>query len=282
MPDAATYAVLRDCLIFIIIALAVGAAVYGYIRSASLTPVLGEIGRVPCRLFSWQEALFAGCLIALLSGTLIEPATTTDAAAPASSAVEISTLLQGVGVMLFLALLVLVFLRIVRDHDLGDLFGLRHMSISSAAKFALIAILPAWILTACASLATHDLIQAIWPDMGPQDTVKSFKETSDVLVRVVMIFAAVISAPLTEEVIFRGFFYPVFKRFTDAWLAAPLNALLFALVHQHVGSFIPLFVLALTMIVAYELSGCLLVPIFMHAAFNGISTFLLLSDIKLP
>ena len=42
-------------------------------------------------------------------------------------------------------------------------------------------------------------------------------------------------------------------------------------VHQHVGSLFPLFLLAIGLAVAYEATGCLLVPIFMHATFNGIS-----------
>jgi membrane protease YdiL (CAAX protease family) len=48
-------------------------------------------------------------------------------------------------------------------------------------------------------------------------------------------------------------------------------SLLFALVHHHVGSLVPLFVLALGLTTAYEATGCLLVPVFMHAIFNGLN-----------
>jgi membrane protease YdiL (CAAX protease family) len=45
--------------------------------------------------------------------------------------------------------------------------------------------------------------------------------------------------------------------------------------HQHVGSLVPLFVLALSFTLAYEATGCLLVPIFMHALFNALNIALL-------
>jgi membrane protease YdiL (CAAX protease family) len=280
MPDAATYAVLRDCLIYIIIALSVGTAVYSLLRNASIVPVLGEVGQVTSQMFQWQEGVFACALIALLSSSLMVSESTAEG--PTTAGEDVSSLLRGVGAMLFLTLLVVVFLRVIRRHDLVELFGLSHMSAAKALRFACLAMLPAWIVTSCAAVATTDILQAVWPDLEPQETVKSFQASESLWLRGAMIFAAVISAPLTEEILFRGFFYPVFKRFTDAWLAVPLNALLFALVHLHVGSFIPLFVLAVAIIIAYEITGCLLVPIFMHAMFNGVSILLLLSGIDLP
>jgi membrane protease YdiL (CAAX protease family) len=83
-----------------------------------------------------------------------------------------------------------------------------------------------------------------------------------------MALAASVFAPVTEELMFRGVIYGVFKRYTDTWFAALITALLFATVHMHVASFVPLFVLALSLIAAYEFTGCLLVPMAMHAIFN--------------
>ena len=100
--------------------------------------------------------------------------------------------------------------------------------------------------------------------------VKAFETSGSVPLRLLMGFAAVIAAPLTEELLFRGLLYGVCKRFTDSWFAALVTSLLFASVHLHVGSFIPLFALALILVAVYEITGSLLVPIVMHALFNGL------------
>ena len=78
--------------------------------------------------------------------------------------------------------------------------------------------------------------------------MKAFETTGSIPARVLMGFAAVIAAPLTEELLFRGLFYGVCKRFTDSWFAALMTSLLFATVHLHVASFVPLFTLSLILI----------------------------------
>ena len=87
--------------------------------------------------------------------------------------------------------------------------------------------------------------------------------------------AAVFVAPVAEEVIFRGFLYGVTKRFSDRWFATLFTSLFFACVHRHVGSVVPLFTLAIGFSMAYEATGCLMVPMAMHAMFNGINLLLL-------
>ena len=57
------------------------------------------------------------------------------------------------------------------------------------------------------------------------------------------------------------------------------TSLIFALVHQHIGTMVPLFSLGLVLVLAYELTGSLLVPIFIHALFNLGSTALILMGV---
>ena len=54
--------------------------------------------------------------------------------------------------------------------------------------------------------------------------------------------------------------------------AAIFTSLIFACVHRYVGGLVPLFVLSMGFAVAYEMTGCLLVPIIMHAFFNAWQT----------
>lgn len=79
---------------------------------------------------------------------------------------------------------------------------------------------------------------------------------------------AVVVAPVAEEVIFRGYFYGVLKKWLGGAGAAVVSGAIFAAMHVNVPSLAPLFVLALCLTVAYEAAGSLLVTIFMHALFN--------------
>ncbi|HYF37791.1 MAG TPA: CPBP family intramembrane glutamic endopeptidase, partial [Prosthecobacter sp.] len=104
-----------------------------------------------------------------------------------------------------------------------------------------------------------------------QDLVEAFRATDNLAVKTLMVAAAAIVAPLVEETFFRGLFYGVIKRYTDGYFAALCSSLLFAVVHFHMGSFVPLVVLAFAFCLAYEVTGTLLVPMLMHAIFNGTS-----------
>jgi membrane protease YdiL (CAAX protease family) len=90
-----------------------------------------------------------------------------------------------------------------------------------------------------------------------------------------ILIAAIFLAPPTEEFLFRGYFYPTFKRYMGRIGSALLTAALFALLHANLASAGGLFVLALCLTVAYEWSGSLLVPMTMHATFNTLSLVLL-------
>jgi len=94
--------------------------------------------------------------------------------------------------------------------------------------------------------------------------------------RVPIILLAVVVAPVTEELAFRGYLYGVIKRYLGAIPALVLSGILFALIHLNLPSFFPLLVLASVFALAYELSGSLLVPMTMHALFNAFSLILVL------
>ena len=171
---------------------------------------------------------------------------------------------------MFLIVALLGYLRFVRGFDITELFGLRTLSRSKVITISLAAIAPTMVAVGLINAGVTELLQNVWPDASPQDIVKTFETTGSVTVRILMGVAAVVVAPLSEELLFRGFLYGVCKRFTDTHFAAIINGLLFATVHLHVGSFAPLFALALVLVVVYEITGSLLVPMAMHALFNGL------------
>ena len=102
-----------------------------------------------------------------------------------------------------------------------------------------------------------------------QDSVKLLQESDDPLVLGLMAFAAVIAAPLCEEVIFRGYLYPVVKKFSGVRMAAFCSALVFAAAHGSLTALLPLFLFGGVLVFLYEKTGSLWAPIGAHFCFNG-------------
>jgi len=83
--------------------------------------------------------------------------------------------------------------------------------------------------------------------------------------------AAILLAPLAEEILFRGILYPAIKQLGFPRLALWGSALLFAAVHMNAVTFVPLTVLAVVLTALYERTDNLLAPIIAHALFNTLN-----------
>ncbi len=87
--------------------------------------------------------------------------------------------------------------------------------------------------------------------------------------RWLLVFTAVVVAPLTEETIFRGYFYGSSAAMVAAGAAILLSAALFAAIHGYLPAFAPLVILAVALTLVYEFTGSLWAPMLMHACFNA-------------
>lgn len=101
-----------------------------------------------------------------------------------------------------------------------------------------------------------------------QEAVKLLRESKDWLIVGLMAFSAAIVAPIAEEVIFRGYLYPVTKHFAGRWIGMVATSLLFAAGHGNVPLLLPLFLLGILMALAYEWTGSLWAAISIHFFFN--------------
>lgn len=81
--------------------------------------------------------------------------------------------------------------------------------------------------------------------------------------------ATVLTLPFAEEVVFRGYLYPVLKRMGGLWLAAIAVSLFFATVHLDGHHLLGRFILSLILIGAYELTGSLWAPLGIHFLNNA-------------
>lgn len=280
MPDSATSAVIRDFATLAFLAMLAGLVVYGLARLVLRWPAVSGRGRVRVSCFDPRDVWVAVCLLMFLlfsTGVfLVDASLAAPEEAGERAGNDLLTVATGIVFLLVLCGLLLVFLRVLRGLDPAEIFGMRVMSVGQAARMALGFIIPVYVgVLVIAGLVARFWLQDVWPDLNPQETVQAFKDSGSPSVRALMIVAAVVVAPIVEETIFRGYVYGVLKRFTDGWFAALCSSLLFAIVHAHIGSLVPLFLLALSFCAAYEFSGSLLVPMWMHAFFNATSMALI-------
>jgi membrane protease YdiL (CAAX protease family) len=85
-----------------------------------------------------------------------------------------------------------------------------------------------------------------------------------------VVVTAVVIAPLAEEALFRGFLYPVAKRYLHPAAAALIVSLLFGFAHSPLIVVPSLALLGVVLIIVYEATGSLRVPIILHGLFNGL------------
>ncbi len=102
-----------------------------------------------------------------------------------------------------------------------------------------------------------------------QDTVKLLQETEDVRLLGMMGFLAVIVAPICEEIVFRGFIYPVAKSACGWPVAMLCSGLFFACAHSSVITLLPLWIFGCLLAWLYEKSGSIWAPIATHACLNA-------------
>ncbi|MES2657240.1 MAG: type II CAAX endopeptidase family protein [Verrucomicrobiota bacterium] len=110
-----------------------------------------------------------------------------------------------------------------------------------------------------------------------QDTVKLLRDATDPLTIGLMAAAAVIAAPICEEIVFRGYLYPAAKKFSGPWVACFCSALVFAAAHGSMAALLPLFVFGCVLVFIYEKTGSIWAPMAVHFCFNGATVLIQLA-----
>ena len=72
----------------------------------------------------------------------------------------------------------------------------------------------------------------------------------------------------TEELIFRGYLYPIMKKYMGVWFALITTSLLFGIIHVSLVPFIPLAIFGAVLVLLYEYTGSIWTPIIAHCIFN--------------
>ena len=175
-------------------------------------------------------------------------------------------------------------------------FGLNIKTVVKDFFAAFLNLLTVWPLITAAIILTAHFGELVWGreyQIQQHEQLKLITENPQLLSRILIVVTAVIIVPLLEEMLFRGLlqtairsYFETFrsllvpqetadeKRTIDrngAWPAIMISSVLFTMTHANAGHWPALFVLGVCMGYAYEKSGSLFRPIFIHSFFNAIS-----------
>ena len=158
-------------------------------------------------------------------------------------------------------------------------FGLNIRTCGRDIRVGFLTLLAAWPLIMAAMRITVFVAERLYDreyQMQQHEQLEVITEHPQLALRILIIAGAVVIVPLFEELLFRGLIQTMVRSFlfevgNRAWLAILLSSGLFAIMHEEPGHWPALFVLGACMGYAYEKSGSLLRPIFIHAIFNATS-----------
>lgn len=143
--------------------------------------------------------------------------------------------------------------------------------LAKGAELLLIAILPLYLVSFLSSV----LLEKMGIGSSLQPTVTRLFQTKHAWEMALGIAEAFLISPLWEEIVFRGFLYPVLKAKSGRWIALCATSLLFAAIHFHLPTFAPLFLFGAVLTLVYEHTGSLGYSMALHGLFNGFSALLI-------
>ncbi|SMB99268.1 hypothetical protein SAMN00808754_2823 [Thermanaeromonas toyohensis ToBE] len=125
------------------------------------------------------------------------------------------------------------------------------------------------------------LLQHFLPEPAPQPFAELVRRARGFRDLLLPLFLGSFLAPITEEVYFRGFFYPVLKARYGTLVGQVASSLLFAVLHFDLFRFLPLAVGGWGLAYLYERSGSLIAPVVAHSTWNAIMILLLFFSLRL-
>jgi uncharacterized protein len=134
------------------------------------------------------------------------------------------------------------------------------------------------VLTAV-SLAWQGALKLAHYPPEDQEAIDLLRHTDSTALRIGLLVVAILVAPITEELVFRAGIFRYVRTRLPRWVALLLPAVLFAALHNNLGTFVPLVALAVVFSFAYERTGCIGTTIVAHALFNLNSALLVLAGV---
>ncbi|MHC4566290.1 MAG: lysostaphin resistance A-like protein [Planctomycetota bacterium] len=150
------------------------------------------------------------------------------------------------------------------------------------APLYLLAARPVMLATITLTIYAAELVSGHDYQMQPHQQLKLAAEHPQLALHILIFVVAVVIIPVFEELFFRGIIQTTLLSYIQvkgkAWIAIAIASTLFALMHEEMSHRPALFVLGVCMGYAYERSGSLWRPIFIHAIFNATNVLAIMSN----
>ena len=146
--------------------------------------------------------------------------------------------------------------------------GFRNLRKLPLAPVFYLAIIPFLMLT---SLIYHQLLEVVFNLEVELQDITRFLSGEGTWLKACFILTAILVGPVVEELIFRGIVFSYLVKRAGLKAGILLVSLLFAAIHFHLPSFLPLALLSAALCVAYWRTGSLWVSIGIHMIFNSVS-----------
>ena len=161
-----------------------------------------------------------------------------------------------------------VYWLLVRRVNLLETFGLTRLNLQATFVWGgVVGILAVPLVMAVGGLAKERLTYFLG-EVPAQPVVEAFINSNDPAFKIITIVGVVVVTPVFEELFYRGYLYGVTKKYSDRFFATLFSCLIFTVAHAGVITLLPIVTLAIFLVLAYELSGSLWVPILIHMLFN--------------
>lgn len=223
-----------------------------------------QAGRVATGFYRPIDLLGAALIFTLYAGLILAALLLKENTSPVLNA---QVLLSNIGFQFMMA--GLVTLLMARHAGPLAWLGLRWPNWPLVFLLAPGSVMLMWVISGGLQLSGYlEWMESLGAETT-QDTVKLLRETNDPQVLGLMAFAAVVAAPLCEEIVFRGYLYPVLKKFSGIGPATLCSSLVFAAAHGNLTALLPLLIFGGLLVLLYEKTGSLWAPIAAHFCFNS-------------
>jgi membrane protease YdiL (CAAX protease family) len=156
-----------------------------------------------------------------------------------------------------------------------ELWGLERSGICArlwiAAGLYLAALPPLWLV----ALVWNMVLESLGVQVYSQEVADVLRAALGWPLRAGLLAVTVLTAPLFEEIFFRGTLLPFLVNRFGLWRGIAVVSVLFGALHLHAPSFVPLVGLSVLLSLAYARTRSLWVPIGIHALFNAVSVLLI-------
>lgn len=112
------------------------------------------------------------------------------------------------------------------------------------------------------------------PEVQPQPFELMLRGAGQDSTFLILLFLGVVTAPISEELFYRGMIYPVFRSYLGPTWAAVMAGLVFGLAHWDLWRTIPLAVGGTLLCLLYQRTGNIWVTIAAHGTWNGLMSLL--------